>query len=120
MDKLGPLIPFLFLIAVFWFFVIRPARSRQAQAQAVVSRLAPGQRVMTTAGLFGSISAVDGDEIDLEIAPGVHVRYMAAAIARVIDDPASPSTGSGDASANGEGTADDLRSSSLQDDTPGT
>ena len=113
MDKLGPLIPILFLVALFWFLVVRPARNRQAQQQALVSRVAPGQRVMTTAGLFGTVTALDGDEIELEIADGVRVRYMAAAVARIIE-PAQPADGLVDAG----GTQADARSSSLEDDTP--
>ncbi len=89
MDQLGPLIPILLLVGAFYLLILRPARARQSQQQAVVSRLAPGVTVMTTAGLFGVVTGVEADEIELEIAPGVRVRYIAAAIAKVVEDSAA-------------------------------
>jgi preprotein translocase subunit YajC len=87
--------------------VLRPARARQRSAQQVVSNLSPGARVMTTAGLFGTVTAVEGDQIDLEIAPGVTVRYVAAAVAKVVT-PVEPT-----------GTSPDPRPSIIEGDTPG-
>jgi preprotein translocase subunit YajC len=84
-DQLGAFLPILLLAVLFYFLVLRPARGRQAAQRAVVARLEPGARVMTTAGLFGTVTAVDGDQIELEIAPGVQVRYVAAAVATVLD-----------------------------------
>jgi hypothetical protein len=49
----------------------------------MVSQLTPGVKVMTTAGLLGTVREV-GDEIGLEVAPGVVVRFVPPAIARVI------------------------------------
>ena len=104
--NIGSLLPLLVLLVAFWFLVIRPARARQTQARSTVARLAPGQRVMTTAGLFGRVVAVENAEVSLEIAPGVTVRYVAAAIAQIVEDPAAAGTG-------GEPDA-----SITQDDTP--
>ena len=44
---------------------------------------------MTTSGLFGTVTAVDGDRVELEIADGVGVRFVAAAIASVVEQPTS-------------------------------
>jgi preprotein translocase subunit YajC len=79
-----PLIPVLLIAGAFYLLVLRPARARQRAAQVTAEQVAPGLRVMTTAGLFGTVAAVDGDQIDLEIAPGVTVRYMTAAVAKVL------------------------------------
>jgi preprotein translocase subunit YajC len=105
-NQIGPLLPFILLAGVFYFLLIRPARARQREAQKVVSRLVPGARIMTTAGLFGTVAAVDGNEIDLEIAPGVTVRYVAAAVAKVIESPTDP------------GTTEEPRPSIIEGDTP--
>jgi preprotein translocase subunit YajC len=42
--------------------------------------------VMTTSGLFGTVSSVEDDVVQLEVAPGTTVRWMKAAIGRVIAD----------------------------------
>jgi preprotein translocase subunit YajC len=88
LPNLGSLLPFLVLIGAFYFILIRPQRNRQKEMKTLMSRLEPGQQVMTTAGLFASVVSIDGDHVILEIAPGVHVRYMAAAVAKVVDQPA--------------------------------
>jgi preprotein translocase subunit YajC len=78
--------------AAMYFLMIRPARNRQRQQQATVSALQPGSEIMTTAGIFGTVAAITEDQISLEIAPGVFMRILPAAVARVMDaeEPAPP------------------------------
>jgi preprotein translocase subunit YajC len=104
---LGTLLPFLVLIVAFYFLILRPARSRQAAQAAVRSTLQPGVEAMTTSGLFGTVIAIDGDKVVLEVAPGVQVRFVAAAIAQVVERPAP------------EGTTEPTQASITEDDTPG-
>ncbi len=68
----------------FYFMLIRPQRRRQQQAQQQQRTVTPGARVRTTAGMYATVSAVDGDDVILEVAPGVDVRYMKRAIMEVI------------------------------------
>ena len=78
----------LFLVlaaAAFYFLIIRPGKTRQRQQQQMISALVPGAHVMTTAGVFGTIVTVTDDEVGLEIAPGVIMRILPAAIARVVE-----------------------------------
>ncbi len=87
------ILPLLFLGAVligFYLFIIRPAQRRQREAAAVVARLEVGQEVMTTAGIFGTLRAVDSETVLIEIAPGTAVKYAKVAIARIIDDTSDP------------------------------
>lgn len=105
MDANGLLL-IMVVIAAFYLLVLRPARSRQKQQQATVAQVAPGVRVMTTAGLFGTVTAVEDDQIDLEIAPGVTVRYVTAAVARILEEPETP------------GTTDEPQPSITEGDTP--
>lgn len=91
-SALGLLIPMLLIFAVFYFLILRPARNRQRQALVVQRSLAPGSEVMTTAGLFGTVSAVEDDVVVLEIAPGVNCRYAKQAVLRVITPSPTTST----------------------------
>ena len=79
---------FLLLIVLvfvgFYFLMIRPQRRRQQQAQQQQRTLNPGARVRTTAGMYATVSAVDGDDVILEVAPGVDVRYMRRSVMEVI------------------------------------
>jgi len=79
---------FLLLIVLvfvgFYFLVIRPQRRRQQAVVQQQSTVSPGARVRTTAGMYADVVAVDGDDVVLEIAPGVQVRYMKRAIMEVV------------------------------------
>ena len=84
---------FLLLIVLvfvgFYFLMIRPQRRRQQQAQQQQRTLTPGAQVRTTAGMYATVSAVDGDDVIIEIAPDVEVRMMRRAVMDVIS-PGEP------------------------------
>ena len=59
----------------------------------VKTSLAPGSRVITTAGIHATVRSVDQGEVVLEIAPDVLVRFADAAVVRVLDPSAGPGDG---------------------------
>ena len=73
-----------------YLLAIRPQRARARALAAVQAAAAPGKRVITTAGIHATVVAVEeGGLLVLEIAPGVHVRFVTAAVVRILDDPAT-------------------------------
>jgi preprotein translocase subunit YajC len=76
----------LLLLAVFYFLLIRPQQKQRREIAQLQSTISPGARVMTGAGLIGTVVALEGDEVVLEVAPGVTNRYVRRAIMRVIPD----------------------------------
>lgn len=68
----------------FYFLMIRPQQRRRQQAMQQQNTVAPGARVRTTAGMYATVVDVDGDDVVLEVAPGVEVRYMKRAIMDVV------------------------------------
>jgi preprotein translocase subunit YajC len=68
----------------FYFLMIRPQRRRQQQVQQQQKTVAPGAQVRTTAGMYATVVEVDGDDVVLEVAPGVEVRYLRRSIMEVI------------------------------------
>ena len=86
---------FLILIVVvfigFYFLLIRPQRNRQRKVMEQQNTVTPGARVRTTAGMYATVVAVDGDDIVLEIAPGIEVRYLKRAVMEVVGEgPGAP------------------------------
>jgi preprotein translocase subunit YajC len=81
----------------FYFLMIRPQRRRQQQVQQQQKTVAPGAQVRTTAGMYATVVEVDGDDVVLEVAPGVEVRYLKRAIMEVItpgdEQPEAPEAG---------------------------
>lgn len=79
------LLPLLIVVALYFLF-LRPQRTRQRAAQQLASSIEPGQRVVTTAGMYATVVEIDDAGVLLEIAPGVEVRYVRQAISRVVDN----------------------------------
>jgi preprotein translocase subunit YajC len=79
------LILILIVVVAFYFLLIRPQQRRKQQAAQKQNTVEPGARVRTTAGMYATVVDVDGDDVILEIAPGVEARYMKRAIMDVID-----------------------------------
>ena len=68
----------------FYFLMIRPQRRRQQQAAQQQNTVEPGARVRTTAGMYATVVAVEDNDVILEVAPGVDVRYLRRAIMEVV------------------------------------
>jgi preprotein translocase subunit YajC len=57
------------VLGVMYVTMIRPQRQRQAQQQSTVESAGVGDDVLTTGGIYGTITEVDGDDIVVDIAP---------------------------------------------------
>jgi preprotein translocase subunit YajC len=69
------------LVLLTWFLFIRPRRAMVARQRQVLGALSAGDQVVTVGGIYGTIVALDGDEVRLEVAPDVVVRVARRAIA---------------------------------------
>jgi preprotein translocase subunit YajC len=78
----------LLLLVAFWLLLIRPAQRRQKQQQALISAVEVGDEIVTAGGLYGTVTALEDDELRLEIAPGIEVRLARRAVAGVVSEPA--------------------------------
>jgi preprotein translocase subunit YajC len=78
-------LPLMFL--ALWAIVILPQQRRMKAHRALVSVLEVGNEVMTTSGIIGTITAIDDEVLHLEVAPGVTLRMVRAAIAQRMTEP---------------------------------
>ena len=82
------------LVAAFFFLIVLPQRRRMTAHRALMATLEPGDDVVTTGGLYGSIRALDESTVGLEIAPGIVVTVARGAIAGLTaPDPPVPGAG---------------------------
>ena len=89
-------LPLILIVVVGYLLLVRPARNRQKRAMENRAAITPGVEVTTTAGMIATVVEVnDDDTVILEIAPGVHSRYVKGAIARV-NTPPEPEPPSGE------------------------
>ena len=101
----------LVVVVVFYFLMIRPQQRRKQQAAQKQSTVQPGARVRTTAGMYATVVSVDDDDVVLEVAPGVEVRYMKRAIMDVVspgDEPAETVTDFTDSDDSGTDSDSDV------------
>ena len=54
----GALLPMLLIFGVFYLLLIRPQQKKQRQLQATIAELKAGDKVITTGGVVGTITAV--------------------------------------------------------------
>lgn len=86
MNDLASLLPFVLIVAVFWFLVLRPARRQQQKLAATQAAVHVGGQVMLGSGFYGTVMSVGDDTLQLEIAPGTTVTVARQAVVRVIDE----------------------------------
>jgi len=80
------LLPIVAIAVIFWLLIIRPAQRQRKQAAELQAALAVGDDVMLTSGIFGTVTGLREDHVELEIAPGVVVRVVRGAVASVRRD----------------------------------
>ncbi|OXM69907.1 preprotein translocase subunit YajC [Amycolatopsis vastitatis] len=74
------------VLAVPLVMSTRKQKKQQAAQQDLQSSLAPGDRVMTTSGLYGTVADTSGDNtIDIEIAPGVVTTWLRLAVREKVE-----------------------------------
>jgi len=70
-NMLVGLLPFILVFVIFYLLIIMPQRKKQKQHQQMVANLKPGDRVITSGGIFGTVMDVHPDRIELKIAANV-------------------------------------------------
>lgn len=85
MEGLGLLLPLLLLLPLV--LITMRTRRQQREMAEMQQRLAPGQEVMTTSGVYGTVVDVEGDKVLLRVADGVTMRWARPAVARIVTSP---------------------------------
>jgi preprotein translocase subunit YajC len=88
------LAPLIVIFVIFYVVMILPMRRRQKKHQEMLSKLAKGDRVVTTGGLFGTVVSVEGDVLVLRVADNVKLQVAKSAIAGLAGEAANVSFGS--------------------------
>lgn len=70
------------ILGVMYAVLILPQQRRVKEHRAYVASLQVGDAVVTTSGLFGTVTALDAEQARLRIAPDVEVTMARMAIAR--------------------------------------
>ena len=90
MGELTPLLLLAALLLLFWLVVIRPARRQQSTVSELQRNLAVGDRVVLSAGIFGTIVELEDSRVRLEIAPGTVIEVARQVVVRRAEDSLEP------------------------------
>jgi preprotein translocase subunit YajC len=83
-DLLVQFAPILLLVVIFWLLIFRPQQKRMRQQQEMLSQIARGDTVVTTGGIVGKVTkAVQGEDLEVEIAQGMRVKVVRGMISDV-------------------------------------
>jgi preprotein translocase subunit YajC len=74
------LVPFVLILGIFYFVMILPMRKRQQKVQEFQNGLKVGDKVITSGGIFGSITRVSDQSIQLQVANNVRIEVSRPAI----------------------------------------
>ena len=82
----GMLIPMLVIIVIFYFFMIRPQVKRQKELRVFRDKLAKGDKIVTTGGIYGKVVEIKDNTVIMEIDSNVNIKVDKAAIIKDMSD----------------------------------
>jgi len=81
---MAPLLMMVVFIVIFYFLLIRPQQKKAKDHQALITKLATGDEVVTTGGLLGRVIEVGDTFLTLEVAEGVRVKVQKFQVASLM------------------------------------
>lgn len=73
--------PFLLILVVFYFFIIRPQSKRMKQQESFLKELKRGDAVVTQSGIFGVIDGLTDQVVTLDLGNGLKIKMLKRQIA---------------------------------------
>jgi preprotein translocase subunit YajC len=79
-SPLLQLVPFVLIFAIFYFIILLPGKKKQQKVQEFLDALKVNDKVITTSGIFGQVTKLDDQSVQLQIADNVRIKVSRAAI----------------------------------------
>ena len=84
--------PFILIGLVFYFLLIRPQQKKHKSHQEFLSQLQRGEEVLTSGGVFGTISGLNDQFVILEVSDDVQLRILKSHILSYVNNKTSKET----------------------------
>ncbi len=88
MEILSQLLPFVFLIAIMYFVIIRPQQKEAKQRQEMITALKKGDKIVTGGGIIATVHKVEEKFLSVKINDDAVVKITKDAVARKYEDEA--------------------------------
>lgn len=76
----------VFMVAIFYFVMIRPQRRREKERKALIKAVKRGQRVLLTSGIIGEVASVKEKTLFVLIAEKTKVEVLKSAVSQILED----------------------------------
>ena len=73
-------VPFAIVLAIFYFIILMPMRRKQQKVQTFLGSLKVNDRVITTGGIYGQITRLNDQTVQLQVADKVRIEVAKASI----------------------------------------
>lgn len=83
-SLLGMAMPFVIMLTVMYFLMIRPQQKKMKTHQALLSGLKNGDEVITNAGIIGTIAGMNDKVVTLEVSKNVQMKVLKSQVNQVI------------------------------------
>ena len=83
---LTTIVPFVLIIGIFYFFLIRPQNKKQKETQKMIDALQKGDKVVTIGGIHGVVSSTKEKTVIVKVDDDVKIEFTRSAIAAVESD----------------------------------
>ena len=78
------LVPFILVFVIFYLLIVMPQKNRQKKHQNMVEQLKPGDQIITSGGIYGTIMGVQPDRIELKVAANTKIDITKSAVAVIL------------------------------------
>ncbi|MBT3476015.1 preprotein translocase subunit YajC [bacterium] len=86
MGFIGPFLPFVLIIILFYFLIIRPQSKQQNAREDMLKSLKKGANILTNGGMLARIvDILDDDVLMIEISKGVNIKIKREFVNSIID-----------------------------------
>ena len=79
-SPLVSLLPFLMILAIFYFIILLPMRRRQKKVEEFQAELKVGDKIVTTSGIYGVITKMSEKSVQVQVADKVRIEVSRAAV----------------------------------------
>ncbi|MFY9114970.1 MAG: preprotein translocase subunit YajC [Dethiobacteria bacterium] len=86
LENLSMFLPFILLLVLFYFLLIRPQQKQQKIRQEMLNNLKKGDRIVTIGGIHGVIKEIQDDTLSIRIADNVNIKLNRHGIDSVLTE----------------------------------
>lgn len=79
----GALMPLILIFVIFYFLLILPQRRKQKEHREMVRNLKKGDKIITTGGIYGTITRIKKSHVEIEVANQIRLRVQRTCVSQL-------------------------------------